>query len=119
MRNVSLPLTMALLAARSAPAQTQTQDAPANGLKEWRAQANGGWIMPLAGGKSTTDLTTFRIRYPATFKGDSTPHYHLGTEHFIILKGTIILGFGDRIDRSKAVAYGPGSFVEIPSGTPR
>ena len=71
MRHSALPLVMALLAARSAPAQTLTQDAPANWLKEWRAQANGGWIMPLAGGKSATDLTTFRIRYPATFKGNA------------------------------------------------
>ena len=62
-------------------------------------------IMPLAGGKSTTDLTPFRIRYPAGFKADSTAHYHLGTEHIIILKGTLLVGLGDRTDRSRAVAY--------------
>jgi uncharacterized RmlC-like cupin family protein len=73
--------------------------------------------MPLAGGLSTTDLTTFRMYYPATMKVDRTPHYHLGTEHVIVLKGIIRLGFGTCLEPEKALAYGPGSFIEIPAGT--
>ena len=118
MRYLLLPCALAALAL-SAQAQAQPpHDAPANGLKEWRVGSNGVAVMPLAGGKSATDLTTFRIRYPAGFKADSTAHYHLGTEHVIILKGTLLVGLGDRTDRSRAIAYGPGSFIELPSGTP-
>ena len=104
----------ALLLATSSRVHAQS---PA-GLGEWRTLPNGSQILRLAGGKSPTELTTFRIRYPTTFQFDSTPHYHLGTEHVIVLKGTLMLGLGDRIDRGKVVAYGPGSFFELTAGTP-
>ena len=57
-----------------------------------------------------------RIRRPA---GDTTRiiyHYHFGTEHITILKGTLWFAIGERVDRSKAKAYGPGSFIENPAG---
>jgi hypothetical protein len=84
---------------------------------QWQIKAEGVAKMPLAGGLSTTDLTTFRMYYPATLKVDRTPHYHLGTEHVIVLKGIIHLGFGSCLEPEKALAYGPGSFVAIPAGT--
>ena len=88
------------------------------GLQPWQFKEGGIGKMPLSGGLSTTDLTTFRMYYPSTLKVDRTPHYHLGTEHVIVLKGTIYLGFGSCLEPSKAVAYGPGSFMSIPAGTP-
>src|SRR5581483_10933667 len=66
---------------------------------------------------SPTEMTAFRVRYPATMKADSGVHYHLGTEHATILKGTLMVGFGDTADYAKMKAYGPGSFLVIPAGT--
>jgi len=103
-------------------ALAQTRDpqtaSPAIGLGEWKPLGkNGAEIMRLVGtGTNPTELTAFRVRYPAGFKTDSQPHYHLGTEHVVILKGTLYLGFGDSLDVSKAKPYGPGSFIAIPAG---
>jgi mannose-6-phosphate isomerase-like protein (cupin superfamily) len=89
------------------------------GLGDWRPMGNGGYIMRLVGSTppSPTELTAFRVRYPANFKADSGVHYHLGTEHVVMLKGTLMVGFGDTADYSKMKAYGPGSFLVIPAGT--
>jgi quercetin dioxygenase-like cupin family protein len=97
----------------------RAQSAPANGLAEWQPLgANGAQIMRLVGGASPTELVAFRVHYPADFKVDSGVHYHFGTEHITVLKGTIVVGFGDHADYSTAKSYGPGSFIVIPAGTP-
>jgi hypothetical protein len=46
----------------------------AKGLKAWVVRPNGVARMPLAGGLSATDMTTFRMHYPADFVVDRTPH---------------------------------------------
>ncbi|MBI4503201.1 MAG: hypothetical protein HY700_18850 [Gemmatimonadetes bacterium] len=101
---------------------TPAADAAANGLKEWKTLPNGGQMMRLAGGDppNTTELVAFRIRYPLSVMRDSTRiyHFHYGTEHVLILRGSLIVGTGNRVDYSQAVEYGPGSFIEIPAGTP-
>jgi quercetin dioxygenase-like cupin family protein len=76
--------------------------------------------MLLVGGDSPspTELVAFRVRYPAGFKVDSGVHYHFGTEHVTVLKGMIVVGFGEHADYSKVTEYGPGSFFVIPAGTP-
>ena len=107
----------------TSPVRAQTDQGPATasyasaGFKPWICTPEGICREPLAGGLSTTDLTTFRMRYPATFKAYSVPHYHLGTERSV-LKGTRASRFWILLQVRKAVAYGPGSFVEIPAGIP-
>jgi quercetin dioxygenase-like cupin family protein len=89
------------------------------GLKPWQPLgSHGAEIMRLAGGLSNTDMTTFRVRYPAGFPTGREPHVHFATEQVTVLKGAIYLGFGDCLDEGKAVRYGPGSFFEIPAGQP-
>jgi hypothetical protein len=110
----------------AAIAQNPTPDsppAPANGLGEWQSIAVGGGRMPLVESHPTspTELVAFRIYYVPPFMQDSTKpvyHYHFGTEHITILCGTLMYGEGDRVDLSKAKAYGPGSFIENPGGNP-
>ena len=61
-----------------------------------------------------------RLHFPARMGGDTTRityHYHFGTEHITILKGTLYFAIGDKVDKSKAKAYGPGSFIENGSGS--
>ena len=94
-----------------------------NGLPEWTIGGGGGARMNLAGNRppSTTELIAYRSHRPARVNADTTIrviyHYHFGTEHITILKGTFYFGIGDKVDRSQARAYGPGSFIENPSGT--
>jgi quercetin dioxygenase-like cupin family protein len=122
---VSLALVGSSACMKTAPAlyggASPRQDAPpgpASGLLEWRAGANGVARMNLVGGDSPTELTAFRIRYPAGFANDRGAHFHVWTEHIIVMKGTIVLGFGETPDPTKVTEYGPGSFIAIPAGAP-
>ena len=68
---------------------------------------------------SPTELVASRSRFVGSPAGDTTRiicHYHFGTEHITILKGTLWFAIGEKVDRSKAKAYGPGSFIENPAG---
>jgi len=91
---------------------------PTTGLKEWRVSPSGVARMELVGSESPTAMKAFRTRFPTGFQSDTGAHYHLGTEHIVILRGTLYLGFGAEVDLSKARGYGPGDFIEIPAGTP-
>ena len=104
----------------TSPAQAQASGGyvPTTGLREWRVSPSGVARMELVGGDSPTAMKAFRIRFLAGFQSDTGAHYHLGTEHIVILKGTLHLGFGTDVDPSKARGYGPGEFIEIPAGTP-
>jgi quercetin dioxygenase-like cupin family protein len=114
---MAIALSVTRIAAQGTAAADSLPPA-ANGLSRWQPMGNGAFIMRLVGGDSPTELAAFRVRYPAGFKTDSGPHYHFGTEHVTVLKGTIVVGFGDRLDYSKVKDYGPGSFIVIPAGTP-
>ncbi len=92
-----------------------------NGLPQWSFNQGGGARMPLVGSTpaSTTELQAFRMFVPNRPLIDSTRityHYHFGTEHITVLKGILYFAIGEKVDRSKAKAYGPGSFIENPSG---
>jgi quercetin dioxygenase-like cupin family protein len=92
-----------------------------NGLPEWTLNPNGSARLNLAGGRppSTTELIGYRTHRPAMATTDTTRiiyHYHFGTEHITVIKGVMYFGIGEKADRSKARAYGPGSFIENPSG---
>lgn len=56
--------------------------------------------MALVSGDSRTAFNAFRIRYPDGFPTDTGAHYHLGTEHVVILKGTRYLGVGEVVDKA-------------------
>ena len=101
-----------------AEAQQGARYEPTAGLKEWRVSPSGAARMDLVTGDSPTSMNAFRIRYPAGMPTDTGSHYHLGTEHIVILRGTLYFAYGSEVDVSKAKPYGPGDFIEIPAGTP-
>jgi quercetin dioxygenase-like cupin family protein len=114
---------------RSAPAVPRPGAAPPvdsshvrpNGLPQWSFNQGGGARMALVGSSPTspTELQAFRMFVPNRPLLDSTRityHYHFGTEHITVLKGILYFAIGDKVDRSKVKAYGPGSFIENPSG---
>ena len=118
MRSANVFLLMSCVLALPLAAQPSTEYVPTTGLREWRVSPSGVARMELIGGDSPTAMKAFRIRFPAGFQSDTGAHYHLGTEHIVILKGTLYLGFGADVDPSKARGYGAGDFIEIPAGTP-
>jgi quercetin dioxygenase-like cupin family protein len=46
------------------------------------------------------------------------PHWHSSDECTTVLSGTILLAQGEKVDESKAVEMGPGSYFIIPAKTP-
>ena len=112
-------------AAVAAVGLAQTPGGPAflaSDLAPWQpVGTHGAARMRLVGGAHppTTQVVTYRERYPATFMCDSgriDPHRHVGTMHVQVLRGTLYLGFGDTVDLAAAKAYGPKSFIQIPGG---
>src|SRR5216117_3302378 len=90
------------LAARTLSVQAQAPT-PGNGpslmyasaLSAWHTGPDGIARMNLVGDStSPTGLSTFRLLYPGK-GGDSikaTVHFHMGTEHIIVLRGTLMVG---------------------------
>jgi hypothetical protein len=77
-------------------------------------------IVPADRPPSSTELVAARLRIPGRIGGDTTRityHYHFGSEHITILKGKMYFAIGERLDKSKAKLYGPGSFIENPAGS--
>jgi quercetin dioxygenase-like cupin family protein len=107
-------------------AQSAPKDAPARFLAsafaDWKTGPDGVARMNLVGDStSPTGLSAFRLRYPANVGKDSSKavvHFHMGTEHILVLKGTLMVGFGEQVDYASAKAYAPEGFVVIPSGRP-
>jgi hypothetical protein len=108
-------------AASSQKAPPDAPPAPANGLGDWQMNPRGSGHMRLAGSTpaSPTELSAGRLLIMPPAMQDSvnpTYHFHYGTELITVICGTIAYGQGSRVDYSKAVDYGPGSFIENPAG---
>lgn len=59
---------------------------------------------------------TFRLHIAESF--EMGPHTHPVPEHMTVLSGRFFVGIGEVVDRSKAVEYGPGSYVVVDAGVP-
>jgi quercetin dioxygenase-like cupin family protein len=78
-------------------------------------RAPGVLTAPLFGTPDKAGYYVFRAKYPAyTVNG---PHHHPGDEELTVISGTLYLGHGTTMDRSKAIAYPPGSYIREPAGT--
>lgn len=59
---------------------------------------------------------TFRLHIAESF--EMGPHTHPVPEHMTVLSGRFFVGIGEVVDRSKAVEYGPGSYIVVDAGVP-
>ncbi|MBI4503225.1 MAG: hypothetical protein HY700_18970 [Gemmatimonadetes bacterium] len=90
-------------------AQSATRDAPARFLAsafaDWKTGPDGVARMNLVGDStSPTGLSAFRLRYPANVGSDSstaTVHFHMGTEHVLVLKASVDTQKRPLMDTSK------------------
>lgn len=94
----------------------------ASAVSDWVTGRDGVARMNLVGDSdSVTGLSTFRLRYAAGVAKDSSKavvQFHLGTEHVLVLKGTLVIGLSDSLNYSGVSEYTEGGFVVIPSGRP-
>lgn len=78
-------------------------------------RAPGVLTAPLLGMPSRAEYYVFRAKYPPnTVNG---PHHHPGDEELTVIAGTLYVGQGTTMDRNKAIAYPPGSYIREPAGT--
>jgi quercetin dioxygenase-like cupin family protein len=78
-------------------------------------RAPGVLAAPLFGVPSKAEYYVFRAKYPPnTVNG---PHHHPGDEELTVISGTLYVGHGPMMDRAKATAYPPGSYIREPAGT--
>lgn len=78
-------------------------------------RAPGVFAAPLFGVPSKAEYYVFRAKYPRnTVNG---PHHHPGDEELTVIAGTLYVGHGTTMDRDKAKAYPPGSYIREPAGT--
>src|SRR2546422_887676 len=54
---------------------------------------------------------TFRLKFPANYQVPA--HWHLAVERVTVISGTVNMGMGDKLDRQKTKALGPGSISII------
>lgn len=76
------------------------------------ALPSGIEMVVLEGDPTKEGPFTFRVKAPANYKIPA--HWHPAIEHVTVLKGTIYMGEGDKLDESKGKKLKEGSFVAIP-----
>jgi len=78
-------------------------------------RAPGIATAPLFGVPGRAEYYVFRAKYPPN--AVNAPHHHPGDEELTVIAGTLHVGHGTTMDRDKAVAYPPGSYIREPAGT--
>jgi quercetin dioxygenase-like cupin family protein len=69
----------------------------------------------LEGNPSEPGPFTMRVLLPDAYR--IPPHYHPGTEHVTVLKGTFKVGMGEKFDASAMTRLPTGAFAAMDSGT--
>ena len=117
----ALALGVAILTALGLPAGGAAQDADGNvaftaGTIPW-GQPGQTTMAPLYGNPGAEgESFTFRLEVDDGF--EMGPHTHPVAEHMTVLSGRFYVGFGETLDRSAAVEYGPGSYIVVGAGVP-
>lgn len=83
---------------------------PAAGLPK------GTEVVTLFGDPAKDGQYANRVRFPSG--AIIPPHTHPNDENVTVLSGTLHVGLGDKVDRSKATAVTAGGFIRLPKGTP-
>jgi quercetin dioxygenase-like cupin family protein len=78
-------------------------------------RAPGVLTAPLFGVPSKAEYYVFRAKYPPNTV--NAPHHHPGDEELTVISGTLYIGHGAPMDRVKAIAYPPGSYIREPAGS--
>jgi quercetin dioxygenase-like cupin family protein len=75
----------------------------------------GAKLAVLAGDPGKAGPFVMRLSAPAGYK--VPPHMHSQVENVTVIKGTLLLGMGDKLDEKAAKSHSQGEFVAIPAKT--
>lgn len=67
----------------------------------------------LSGDPSKSGPFVIRLKMPANYQVPA--HHHPTAEYVTVLSGSLHAGMGDKLDRTKAVAFEPGGFAALPA----
>lgn len=73
----------------------------------------GAQISVLEGDPGQKGTVTLRLQFPADY--EIPAHWHSMAERVTVLKGTLHVGMGDKLDRQKSQALRPGGYVSLPA----
>jgi quercetin dioxygenase-like cupin family protein len=73
----------------------------------------GARMAVMQGDPSKTELFTVRLDLPKGYR--IPPHFHPTDEHLTIIKGTFLVGMGDKIDPKKTMTLNAGGFATAPA----
>jgi quercetin dioxygenase-like cupin family protein len=109
---VALPLALALayLGVPSAAAQMSTHTIVSPGDLKWADVPSlpaGAKLAVIEGPLNEAVPFTMRIKLPANYQIPA--HSHPAIEHVTVISGTINMGLGDKLDRSRTKALSAGS----------
>lgn len=76
----------------------------------------GAKMAVMAGDPSKAGPVTLRAMFPANYR--MAAHTHLGVENVTVLKGSLYVGMGDKVDMKMATLLKPGGFFAIPTTGP-
>jgi quercetin dioxygenase-like cupin family protein len=76
--------------------------------------ATGQMIAVLYGDPTKPGPFIIRVKSPDGFR--IRAHYHASVENVTVIQGTLMLGFGDKADKTKTTAIPAGGFYSIPKG---
>lgn len=111
---LALGLSAALFSVTTA-AQAPTIVMPS--AVHWQAgygPVKGAQVAVLWGNPAKAGEYALRIKMPNGLV--FAPHFHSESENVTVLQGTLMVGLGDKVVKSKMVALPTGSFVSVPPG---
>ena len=106
---LALALSLTYLGASSAAAQAPTHTMVAPGDLKWADVPSlpaGAKLAVIEGPLNEAVPFTMRIQLPANYQIPA--HSHPAIEHVTVISGTINMGLGDKLDRSKTKALSVG-----------
>jgi quercetin dioxygenase-like cupin family protein len=116
-----LVIALAALLPLTAHAEEPTVVGSLTGVKWIAAPPAAGFpkgaeVAALFGDPSKDVQYAARLKLPS---GAAIPaHAHPNDENVTVLSGTLHIGFGNKVDRSKATTVTAGGFIRVPKGTP-
>jgi quercetin dioxygenase-like cupin family protein len=76
--------------------------------------AKGSWAAVLVGNPDKPGTAIIRAKFPDGYTNQ--PHYHAHPEYITVIKGRLLFGIGDTVNKANATVLRAGSFIMVPTG---
>ena len=82
----------------------------------WTTSPSGAQVAWVVGVEKDPNLYLLRVKLPQGTK--TSPHTHPDERIFMVLTGTLLVGFGEAFDETKLVPVPTGAAFVVPAGVP-